>query len=166
MQKNTTDAEKLWELIKAIEVAMLTTQEVDGTLVSRPMATQQSEFDGHLWFFTEADSAKVDELAHHKMVNISYSQPDKNRFVSISGKAQTIHDKNKAKELWKPFMRAWFPKGVDDPRVALIRVDVQKAHYWDSPSSKVVELLGFIKAIATGEQYRPEGAQGHVSLKP
>jgi len=63
----------LREQIKDIDIAMLTTVERDGTLRSRPMATQQVEFDGDLWFFTYDSTPKVDEIAQERQVNVAYS---------------------------------------------------------------------------------------------
>ena len=144
--------QKLWAKIKEVRIAMMTTREADGTLRSRPMGTQQSESDGELWFFTGYDSGKVDELRRNPHVNLSYGAPDKNLYVSVSGTAEIVRDAAKAKELWNPFLKAWFPKGLDDPDLALLRVTVTQAEYWDSPDSKVVTLVGFVKAIVTGQQ--------------
>ena len=151
MNKQSSDIDKLREIIKNLEVAMFTTQDAEGRLCSRPMATQQVAFDGYLWFFTEASAHKVDDVQHHRQVNVSYVDPDKNRYISISGRAQVVRDVVQARQLWKPYLRAWFPKGVDDPEVALLKVEVHHAEYWDSPSSKVVQLLDFLKSVATGE---------------
>ncbi|MBN9392227.1 MAG: pyridoxamine 5'-phosphate oxidase family protein [Chloroflexi bacterium] len=154
---------KLRELIKDIKIAMLTTSETDGTLRSRPMGTQQTEFDGDLWFFTAKSSGKITEIQHDQHVNVSYAAPDDNRYVSVSGRAELIDDKAKAKELWNPFIKAWFPKGLDDPDLVLLRVRVEAAEYWDAPSSTMVNLVGFAKAVLTGK--RPDiGENEKLSL--
>ncbi len=159
------DVKKLADLINDIEFAMLTTVEPDGSLRSRPMATQKIEFDGNLWFFTDADSAKAHEVAREQHVNVSYAKPDDQKYVSVSGVAQLVNDPAKAKELWNPIYKAWFPNGLDDPRLALLRVQVQKAEYWDTPSGKLVQLFGFAKALATGERYHAdEDEHGVVHL--
>ncbi len=155
---------KLRELIKDIKFAMLTTAGDDGSLRSRPMATQQIEFDGDLWFFTNASAPKVDEIRHDQHVNVSFSSPEDNRYVSVSGKAQVVRDRKKAEELWNPFYKAWFPGGLDDPDLALLKVPVEKAEYWDSPSSPVVHLIGFVKAVATGTRYQP-GENEKINLE-
>lgn len=144
---------RLGELIEDVETAMLTTADQDGTLRSRPMATQQTEFDGTLWFFTRSDSEKMQEIGKTPAVNLSYANPEKNRYISVSGTGSIIRDRQKAEELWNPILKAWFPEGLEDPALALLKVDVEKAEYWDSPSSKVVQLVGFVKALATGQQY-------------
>src|SRR3954463_2099466 len=140
--KETNDVQKLAKLIKGIKVAMLTTQDDDGTFRSRPMATQDEEFDGTLWFFTQIDSHKVTEIDRQHQVNLSYADSGDNRYVSISGLATLVRDRAKIDELWSPVLKAWFPDGKDDPNIALLRVDVQKAEYWDAPSSTLVKLVG------------------------
>jgi general stress protein 26 len=149
------DIAKVAELIKDIQIAMLTTDEGDGTLRSRPMATQKTEFDGSLWFFTQIHSGKVAEIQTERHVNVSYANTSKQSYVSISGTGTILQDRAKAAELWSPLLKAWFPKGLDDPTLALLRVDVTEAEYWEAPPSAVVRLVGFVKAIATGEQYLP-----------
>jgi general stress protein 26 len=155
---------KLGEMIKEIKFAMLTTAEPDGTLRSRPMATQATEFNGELWFFTAASAPKVDEIEQDHHVNLSYAAPDKNLYVSVSGKARMVRDKQKAEELWNPAYKAWFPKGLDDPDLALLKVSATQAEYWDSSSSAVVHLVGFVKALATGERYHP-GENEKIDLR-
>lgn len=155
---------KLGEMIKEIKFAMLTTAEPDGTLRSRPMATQATEFNGELWFFTAASAPKVDEIEQDHHVNLSYAAPDKNLYVSVSGKARMMRDKQKAEELWNPAYKAWFPKGLDDPDLALLKVSATQAEYWDSSSSAVVHLVGFVKALATGERYHP-GENEKIDLR-
>lgn len=150
---NNENIKKLRELIKDIRFAMLTTVEEDGTLRSRPMATQQTEFDGDLWFFTNANAPKVDEVQQEQHVNVSYANPEKQKYVSVSGKAQLVRDRQKIEELWNPLYKAWFPNGLDDPNLALLKVNVDRAEYWDSPSSAVVRLVGFVKALTTGKPY-------------
>lgn len=155
---------KLAELIKEIDFAMLTTAEEDGTLRSRPMSTQRREFDGDLWFFTRASAPKVGEIEREHEVNVSYAAPDKQRYVSVSGRAQVVRDRAKIKELWSPELKAWFPEGSDDPDIALLKISVARAEYWDSPSSAVMHVIGFVKAIVTGQTYEP-GENEKIDLK-
>lgn len=153
----------LGELIHGIKVAMMTTVEPDGSLRSRPMWTHNRDFDGELWFFTREHSPKVDEVEHDHHVNLSYSEPGKDRYVSVSGMARLVLDKEKARELWDPTLKAWFPQGLDDPELALLCVKVHKAEYWDTPNKRMVQLVGFVKSVLTGEQFRP-GENEKVNL--
>ena len=163
-QAEGNDIQKLGKIIKNVRIAMLTTAMPDGSLRSRPMQTQKAEFDGReLWFFTPLDSAKVEEVAAEHHVNVSYADPDKQRYASVSGMATLVRDRAKAKELWSAPMKAWFPKGVDDPNLALLRVRVQYAEYWQAPPSKVVQAVGLAKALTTGTRYEA-GENKRVSL--
>ena len=155
--------QKLGSLIRDIRVAMLTTVDEAGHLHSRPMATQATDFDGTLWFFTRSDSPKVGEIDREHRVNVSYADAHKQHYVSVSGAARLVRDPARNKALWNPLLKAWFPDGLDDPALALLRVDVERAEYWDAPSSTVVHLVGFVKALVTGKTYEP-GEHEKVTL--
>ncbi len=149
---NNSELNKLSELIQDIRIAMFVTQEQD-TLRSRPMATHGLE-NGFLWFFTYKNSHKKSEIEAQPSVNISYQDPSKELYVSVSGNAEIVEDRAKIEELWKPFLKAWFPNGKEDPNIALIRVDISQAEYWDAPSSTMVQLIGMVKAAVTGKPYQ------------
>jgi general stress protein 26 len=119
------------------------------------MATQEADFDGDLWFFTRKSSPKTAEIQGEHNVNLSYANPSDNVYVSVSGTAQLVDDRAKAEELWSPFYKAWFPDGLDDPELALLKIHVEQAEYWDAPGSGVVHLIGFAKAALTGKTYQP-----------
>lgn len=164
--KNHEEAiQKLGALIKDVKFAMLTTQTAEGHLHSRPMATQQLEFDGILWFLTSISSAKIDEVQQHHQVNLAYADANDDKYVSVAGTAEILRDREKLEELWSPFHAAWFPQGKDDPDIALIKVTVESAEYWDVPESKMVQLIGLAKAALTGKRYEP-GDHGEVNLNP
>jgi general stress protein 26 len=157
---------RLGELIKDINIAMLSTTAEDGTIRSRPMGTQQIDLlDGAIWFFTASGSPKTAEILHRKQVNLSYSSIEKQRYVSVSGQAHLVRDNAKARQLWKPAAKIWFPEGVDDPTLMLLRVDVVAAEYWDSPSSKMVQLYGMAKSVLTGNKSSELGENVHVDLR-
>lgn len=148
-----TQIQRLRDIVKSIDIGMLTTVDEDGSLRSRPMATNQHiEFDGDLWFFTYAGSHKVLEVEQHQQVNVSYSDPKSQRYVSMTGMAQLVRDRHKMQELWQPSLKTWFPKGLDEPDLALLKVDVEGAEYWDAPSGWVAHTVGFVKSIASGKK--------------
>jgi general stress protein 26 len=155
---------KLWAMIKDIKFAMLVTEQEDGTLRSRPMATQQADFDGDLWFFTAMDAPKVAEVRHHSKVNLSYAEPEDQKYVSVSGTCEVVRDAAKMKELWNPVYKAWFPQGLDDPKLTLLKVTVTNAEYWDAPAGKMVYLIGTAKAALKGETYKPSDEE-HKKVK-
>jgi general stress protein 26 len=148
-------AEKLWDLIKDIEMAMLTTEDEQGKLRSRPMATIEPDDSGEIWFFTRASSHKVSEVEHDARVCVTYAEPSKQDYVSLSGRAKLVRDKAQIKAHWTEGLRTWFPKGQDDPDIAILEVRVEMAEYWDAPSSTMVHAYGYVKAVATGKPPSP-----------
>ena len=151
-QARAETVNKLRELIGAINIAMFTTAAADGSLRSRPMATLQFDYTaGELWFFTADDSPKTDEIAGDQRVGLSYASTGRQDYVSISGRARLVHDRAKIAELWSPMAKIWFPAGPDDPRLALLCVEIDAAEYWDSPSGMMVELYGLAKLALTGK---------------
>jgi general stress protein 26 len=146
--------QKLWSIMKGIGFAMLTTDD-GGQLRARPMAAAQDHFDGVLWFFTRLSSHKVEEVETDQRVGVTYADPDKQNYVSLSGTARLVRDKAVITEHWSEAMRTWFPKGTDDPEAALLRVAVTAGEYWDAPSSTMVHAYGYLKARLTGESPRP-----------
>jgi general stress protein 26 len=149
--KRQESIRKLNDLINDVKVAMLTT--IDwGILRSRPMQTQEFDFDGDLWFFTSSETHKTEEIEKDRRVNVSYAAPDTNTYVSVTGTAEIVTDREKIEELWNPIYKAWFPDALEDPNLVLLKVAVEQAEYWDSPSSTLVQVAGFVKAMVTGER--------------
>jgi general stress protein 26 len=142
---------KVAELAKGIRIAMLTTVDEKGHLVARPMAQQEVEFDGDLWFFAERDSSTVKQIQVNPHVGVSLSSND--TWVSICGTAAVVEDPAKVHELWNSWVEAWMPQGPDDPDVILIKVTADGAEYWDTPGGKVASILSFVKSKVTGHPY-------------
>lgn len=164
MSLSTTEKlDNLNDLIKHIRVAMLTTREGD-RFRSRPMATLEMGDEDTLWFFTNKASDKVHELNRDSQVNLVYADNHHNKFISISGTTEIIHDVAKNKELWTPFAKSWFPEGPEDPDLVLLKVKIEHAEYWDGPSSKVVPLIGLIGSAITGKPY-DAGEHEHIDLQ-
>ena len=152
-QTRENDLEKLRELVKDIDFCMLTTIDEGGDLHSRPMSSNGDiDADGDIWFFTSASSHKVSEINQLPKVNVSFADPENQRYISVSGTAQLVRDRAKIDELWRPEFKIWFPEGKDDPEVALLRVSLEKAEYWDSPSSTIGYALSFVSSLVTGKQ--------------
>jgi general stress protein 26 len=138
------------QLVEEIKFAMMTTEEDDGTLRSRPMSTMQMDAAGNLWFFTGLDSPKVEEALQHRQVNLSYARPDKQDYLSVSGIAEVVRDKEKMRSLWTPWIKPWFPNGLDDPNLVLLKIAITEAEYWVAPGSAVKRMYGLAKGIMTG----------------
>jgi general stress protein 26 len=159
-QQQADQQQKLKDMIKDVRLAMLTSVDPGGRLVSKPMATQDVEFDGEIWFIAERDSEKVRNIAANPGVNVAYSSSS--AWVSVSGDAYVVDDQAKLAELWNTFTDAWLEGGPENPNNILIRVDATGAEYWDAPNSKVTQLLNLVKAKTTGKRF--EGDNETVDL--
>jgi general stress protein 26 len=142
---------KIGEFIQDIDFTMMTTVDENGELQSRPMSTQKAEFDGNVYFFCFDDTDKVRHIKNNPHVNLAYSAPDRQTYVSLKGDAEISKDRQKMEELWEPQLKAWFPEELETPGITLIKVSVKSAEYWDSPSSTIAHVIGLVKAAVTGE---------------
>jgi general stress protein 26 len=156
----------LWDLIHDIRHAMLTTTRADGSMRSRPMTTQNSRVDEDdtLYFFASLAGDVAEDLRRESHVNVTYSDPDGKRYVSICGRARFIANDLKKTSLWSPAALAWFPQGSDDPDLGLLEVRIDRAEYWDQKSSKMVQLLRIAKAAVTGHSRAHLGEHREVSF--
>jgi general stress protein 26 len=140
-KQKSQDLARLAALVRQMKVGMLTTIEADGSLRSRPLETVEVDTEGRLWFFTQAHSAKSVriEAADHQ-VSLSYADPRDEDFASISGTARVVRDEDKMRRLWSAELGRWFPRGLDDPDLALLEVRIDKAEYWDEPRHENVKI--------------------------
>jgi general stress protein 26 len=155
--------DKVTELVKGIHICMMTTAGEDGTMNSRPMAVQNKPFDGTLWFLTRNTSGKMGEIAHDRDVSLTFAEPKDSKYIALKGKASTSEDRAKIHELWNPMYKAWFPKGEDDPEIAVVKVDVTEGDYWEASGSRVVMLTKYLFAAATGGKVEL-GEAGHIAV--
>ena len=149
--------EDLYDLIDGIEIAMFTTRRGDGHLVSRPMGTQERTSGCDLWFVTDGDANKLDELESDPHVNLAYYKDRTREWVSVSGTATITRDRELIRELYKSDWRAWFGDedgdrdgGPDDPRLTLILVEAHSVFYLKVDKPKPVVLFEVVKGIVTG----------------
>ena len=164
--ETVNNRDTLWNLIKDIKFAMFTTShKVNGHLHSRPWTTQNSEVDhdSSLWFFASRKGEPVADLLAVPSVNVSYSDPGKDSYVSVSGTAALVDDRAKIEQLWSKEAGAWFPGGIDDPDLALVQVKITHADYWDVKESKVTQLYKMATAAESGNP-PSMGEHGHVQM--
>jgi general stress protein 26 len=152
--------QKIADLVKGIHIAIMTTLAKDGTMSSRPMAVQDKPFDGTLWFLTRVTSKKVGEIAKDQDVTLTFAEPKDSKYIALKGIAAVSQDRSKIKELWNPIYKAWFPKGEDDPEIAVMSVEVSEADYWEASSSRIVMMAKYAAAATGGKM--PVGEAGHV----
>jgi general stress protein 26 len=148
----------LYALIDGIGVAMMTTRRADGSLVSRPMQTQERMTGTDLWFVTNVESHKLEELVTDSHVNLGYYKDRTREWVSVSGTAIVSRDKRLIHELYKPDWKAWFGDeggerngGPDDPRIALVLVEASSVTYQKKDRPLPAVLFSVVKGMVTGE---------------
>lgn len=136
---------KLQELVSSVNTCMFTTIDDNVQLFSRPMATVHVDDDGNAWFFTNEFSEKVHEISKDNTVYLIYAHPKHNTYVTVKGSCTVVLDRAKMRELWKPSMKAWMPLGIDDPKVCLLKVTPEDAHYWNSTTAKMAVFFNRLK---------------------
>ena len=137
--------------IENIRFGMMTTLNADKSLSSRPMTQQAIDDAGVIWFFTSDDSQLAQDITRHPKINVSFANPSSNTYVTTSGEASLLKNREKIAQLWNPMVAAWFPLGVNDPQLSLIKFTIHAAEYWDSDSNKMMHLFAMAKAAITGE---------------
>lgn len=147
---HSSQVAELKSKITPIRFAMFTTIDQHGHLISRPMTTQQIDADGNLWFFTSSETELWQDIASQPQVNLSFAAPEDSVYVSVSGHAERVVERERIKAMWSPAVQAWFPHGPDDPHAMLVRVVSHTAEYWDANASTMVQLYKMAKAVLTG----------------
>lgn len=166
MSTPVSDQKTLWKLIKDIKFGMLTHRHTNGELHSHPLTTQNKPDDGGstLWFFVSHKSELAQRIAQDGNVNVSYAHPGDDSYVSVSGHGAIVEDQTKKDYLFSPIAKAWFPLGATDPDLALLKVDIGHAEYWDVTDSKMVQLAKMAKAAITGEPPKKLGEHKELHL--
>ena len=161
-----TDQQTLWDLIKDIKFGMLTHRHANGELHSHPLTTQNKSDDegANLYFFISRKSELGQRIPQDGNVNVSYADPGDDSYVSVSGTATIVEDQAKKEALFTSMAKAWFPGGATDPDLALLKVAIGHAEYWDVTDSKMVQLAKMAKAAITGEPPKNLGEHKELSV--
>jgi general stress protein 26 len=156
-------AARLRALIGDGSVAMVTATDRRFMPASRPLLTQALEDDGVLWFFVPSDGSLSLDIESNPRVSATYSDSARGVYVSLSGYARLVYDPDRIFALWHERVATWFSEGPLDPRLALLRVDVDHAEYWDERSRRRIRLLALAHAVLRGEPSEPQ--HGRLKLR-
>jgi general stress protein 26 len=159
---NKEGIEKIQELAKN-ETCLFCTFEEDCRLNTRPMSTQDVDDEGQVWFFSRYDSDKNMQIDDNHKVQLLYSNPGKQHYLSIEGEANILRDRNKTDEIWNPIAKAWFTEGKNDPSLTLIKVRPRQIHYWETKDGKMVSFLKIFTAALTGKTM-DGGVEGAIKV--
>lgn len=165
------DLQKLYDMIRDIGIAMMTTRRTDGHLESRAMAIQKPAPGADLWFVTMDATSKIKDLTTDPHINLAFYKDSTREWISVSGVAKISRDREKIRELYASDWKMWFEEEgdprhgtPDDPRMVLIGVDVHAAVFLEVNKPKPVVLYELVKGWVTGSS--PEvGEMHHVGEK-
>lgn len=143
---------KVQELIKKNDTCFFCTRIKTGkSVVTRPMSVQKTDDEGNLWFMSAVDSNKNAEIKADPAVQLLFRGSDHSDFLTLYGKATISKDKAMIEELWTPMVKAWFTKGVDDPRITVIKVEPTEGYYWDTKHGNVLAFIKTMIGAAVGK---------------
>ncbi|MEJ7766515.1 MAG: pyridoxamine 5'-phosphate oxidase family protein [Chitinophagaceae bacterium] len=155
--------DKIRELVKKESICMFTTRLAEAPLSTRPMSTQEPDEDGNLWFFSSKSSHKNQHIEADPKIQLFYSNPGNYEFLSVYGTASINLDIDKIKDMWTPFLKAWFQEGTDDPEISLIKVIPEDAYYWDTKNNKMVSMIKILTSVVVGKTM-DDGVEGKLEV--
>jgi general stress protein 26 len=161
----TQDAavEKIRQLAKAARVCLLGTSEGHLPLEVRPMTVQDVDAAGNLWFLSARSSFQNHQISRHPQAQLLFANPGSSEFLSLQGRAFVTDSRPLKEKYWNPLATGWFPGGIDDPELTVLRFQTESGHYWDTEYGKTVTLLSVVAGALTGKPLS-SGVQGN--LKP
>jgi general stress protein 26 len=146
MQATLDAVAQLREKLQSIRFGMLTSLGGEGDLYSRPMTQQALENDGSLWFFTSDNHLLAHQLSVNPQANVSFAEPEQELYISLTGEASLLKDRTRASQLWNSAVAAWYPLGLDDPHLTLIKFSISTAEIWDATSNQMQPLFSVNEA--------------------
>jgi len=154
------DVDRVWKLMDKISFCMLSTREGDD-IRARPMAAHIARDENAIYFLTDADSAKDEDVARDPHVGLAFADAGDQKYVSVSGRGEVLNDRTKIKDIWSLWAKAWW-SGPEDPAIRLLKVTPKDAQYWDSPGT----VMSYVKMFAaTVSSARPAvGDNAKVNL--
>lgn len=157
---DTDDVARVWEMIEKIGFCMLSSRDGED-IRSRPMAAYVRAEEGRIYFLTDKDSYKDEEIAADPHVNLAFADTDAHSYVSVTGRAELSNDRERIRELFNVPAKAWWD-GPEDPAIRLLAVTPKDAQYWDSPG-KLRSYISMAAAALTSA--RPDlGESAKVTM--
>ena len=156
---------KLRNMVDQVKTCFFCTEIKSGMpFKTRPMAVQKIDDEGNIWFLSDRSSDKNSEIEIDPHVQLLFADHSHEGFLSVSGKAEILHDKYKIKELWQPIAKVWFSKGVDDPNISVIKVSPNRGHYWDTKHGKMVSFIKMLAGMVMGKKM-DDAVEGEILVK-
>lgn len=155
---------KIKELAEDIKMCMFCTELAERPIPTRPMAVQEVDDKGNLWFISSAQSNKNFEIKHDDSVQLIFAKNADSHFLSVYGNATIYTDKEHIDDIWSPVAKAWFEEGKNDPNVTVIKVSPATAYYWDTKNGKMISMLKIAAAAVTGDKADNVGVEGKLNV--
>lgn len=155
--------EKIRQIAKSARVCLFGTSEGHLPLEVRPMSVQDVDAAGNLWFLGARSSFQTRQLSRHPQAQLLFSNPGASEYLSLQGRAFVTDSRPLKEKYWNALAKGWFPGGIDDPELMVIRFQTESGHYWDTEYGKTVTLLSVLAGAITGQPLS-SGVQG--DLKP
>lgn len=148
----TEALKKLKDLAKSAENCFFCTNIKTGLPLSvRPMSVLEVDDEGNLWFISQKDSHKNDEIANDPFTHLFFQENKNSGFLNVYGISELVNDRKKVEELWNPLLKVWFQNGKDDPNISLIKVAPTSVYYWDTVHGEVVSFIKMAASVITGK---------------
>jgi len=156
--------EKLREMVNKIDIGMLCTF-TSGSVYPHaiPMSRQEADPEGNIWYLFSSESETYTNLKNNNKVSVLFSHVGDYNFLSINGTAEISEDKDRIEKYWNKMMEGWFEKGKEDPRIRVLKVTPQEAHYWDNKTNKLMTILKVAASAVSGQQL-DIGREGDLNL--
>jgi general stress protein 26 len=127
------------------------------------MAVAEVDANDCVWFTTSEQSGKIDEISADPHVCVTLQ--DGRRFLSLSGQAELVHDREKIRRLWREAWRPWFPAGEDDPSVVLLRVAAREGEHWDRSGLQGLRYMFEAVRARVERRQMQEGERRHQRVQ-
>ncbi|MBI2389255.1 MAG: pyridoxamine 5'-phosphate oxidase family protein [Deltaproteobacteria bacterium] len=163
-QQNTPGSrDELREMLRHFRTAMLVTHDTTGMPRARPLVIVKVEDDARVWFATTDHSPKIREITGDAAVAVVCHRSSDEAWISVSGHARLVRDRQRAHAMWSPGLQAWF-SGPDDPALLLIEVVPTHAEYYGADRPMIARAFQLAKGILTREPPKT-GPIKHVELE-
>jgi general stress protein 26 len=150
--EGTEAVKKLKDLATSAENCFFCTNIKTGLPLSvRPMSVLQVDDAGNLWFMSQSDSNKNNEIASDPFTHLFFQEHKNSGFLNIYGISEIVKDQAKIDELWNPLLKVWFQGGKDDPKISLIKVEPTNVYYWDTVHGEAIAFIKMAASIITGK---------------
>ncbi len=155
MDENANPAEvrdRMWKKMAKSPFVMVS--RIGATDHALPMTAQlDDDVEGKFWFYTSKDT----RIAPGGPAMVHFASKDHVIFACIKGTLVEETDPAIIDKYWSNMVEAWFEGGRNDPKLMMLRFELDDAEIWEGDES----LSGKFKML-TGQTIKPEEAGRHV----